>query len=142
MKNKTKKIFSKIKSKEFSKLAFIIVAIIIFGVAIYSVIDYYSLCRFAINMGSDTIPDCSLPVASVTSLLLLYLQYCLYQFGLKNSRNKYKIDKDGNPILEDSKIDKIEQVNQIVSEYVNEKYGNYLKVDTETNDDTDVGSLG
>lgn len=127
--DKIKKFFNKLKTKEFSKIAFVIVAAIIFIVAIYSVIDYYILCRLAINTGSTTIPDCALPVASVGSLLLLYLQYCLYQFGLKNSRNKYKVDEKGIPFIDADQDLGIDKLKQIISDFVSQNYGDFLEVE-------------
>lgn len=48
----------------------------------------------------DKMPDPSLAVQSVTTIIGGYMSYLLYQFGLKNSRNKFGIDSDGNPYKE------------------------------------------
>ena len=45
----------------------------------------------------DKMPDSALAVQSVTTIIGGYMSYLLYQFGLKNSRNKFGIDSDGNP---------------------------------------------
>ena len=45
----------------------------------------------------DKCPDSALAVQSVTTIIGGYMSYLLYQFGLKNSRNKFGIDSDGNP---------------------------------------------
>lgn len=45
----------------------------------------------------DKMPDSALAVQSVTTIIGGYMSYLLYQFGLKNSRNKFGIDGDGNP---------------------------------------------
>ena len=45
----------------------------------------------------DKMPDSSLAVQSITTIIGGYMSYLLYQFGLKNSRNKFGIDEEGNP---------------------------------------------
>ena len=45
----------------------------------------------------DKCPDPTLAVQSVTTIIGGYMSYLLYQFGLKNSRNKFGIDSEGNP---------------------------------------------
>ena len=45
----------------------------------------------------DKMPDSALAVQSITTIIGGYMSYLLYQFGLKNSRNKFGIDSDGNP---------------------------------------------
>lgn len=45
----------------------------------------------------DKCPDSALAVQSITTIIGGYMSYLLYQFGLKNSRNKFGIDSDGNP---------------------------------------------
>lgn len=45
----------------------------------------------------DKTPDPTLAVQSVTTIIGGYMSYLIYQFGLKNSRNKFGIDSDGNP---------------------------------------------
>jgi hypothetical protein len=52
----------------------------------------YHLAVFA-----DKMADPALAVQSVTTIIGGYMSYLLYQFGLKNSRNKFGIDSDGNP---------------------------------------------
>ena len=46
---------------------------------------------------TDKSPDSSVAVQSLITVIGAVLSYCLYQFGLKNSRNKYGVDQDGNP---------------------------------------------
>ena len=60
---------------------------------------YLFLCRLAIIYNA-TPPDATLPVSLVTGVLAGLISYCLYQFGLKNSRNKYGIREDGEPYRE------------------------------------------
>lgn len=94
------KIKAFLKKVEFSKLLCGIIAAVIGIVAIYSIFRYYSLMKLAIETGSGVAPDPTLAVASVGTVLGAFLSYCLYQFGLKNSRNKYGIDADGQPYRE------------------------------------------
>ena len=65
---------------------------------------YAILCGVAyyIAIFMDKSPDSALAVQSCITLLGGYLSYCLYQFGLKNSRNKYSIDENGQPYKEKS----------------------------------------
>ncbi|WP_298029649.1 hypothetical protein [uncultured Dysosmobacter sp.] len=42
-------------------------------------------------------PDASVATTSLQIVVGGVLSYCLYQFGLKNSRNKYGVDTEGNP---------------------------------------------
>ena len=89
MKNKKKKI-------ETSKLMAGVV-IVSFGVyGIWCGIEYYILAKLAIENNTE-MPDPTLAVTCVTTVLAALLSYCLYQFGLKNSRNKYGIGEDGEP---------------------------------------------
>lgn len=87
----------KLHKIEFSKVLCGLVAVGIGGVAIYAIARYYSLCSMAIKYGSGIQPDVALAVTCVGTLLGAVLSYCLYQFGLKNSRNKYGIDTNGEP---------------------------------------------
>lgn len=59
-------------------------------------IRYYELCELAIECGS-IMPDVTLAVTSVSTVIASLMSYLLYQMGLKNSRNKYGIDADGQP---------------------------------------------
>ena len=49
----------------------------------------------------DKCPDSALAVQSVTTIIGGYMSYLMYQFGLKNSRNKFGIDSEGNPYRQD-----------------------------------------
>ena len=42
-------------------------------------------------------PDATIAVTCITVVIGSLLSYFLYQFGLKNSRNKYGVDAEGNP---------------------------------------------
>ena len=48
-------------------------------------------------------PDATLAVTAMSVVVGALLSYLLYQMGLKNSRNKYGIDEDGQPFK--SKVD-------------------------------------
>lgn len=50
----------------------------------------------------DKMPDPSVAVQSLITVIGAVLSYCLYQFGLKNSRNKYGVDSDGQPYKTDA----------------------------------------
>lgn len=110
-----------IRKVEFSKLLCGIIAAVIGAVAIYAIFRYYSLMKLAIETGSAAVPDATLAVTCVGTLLGAFLSYCLYQFGLKNSRNKYGIDADGQPYRH--KIE--EYVNDIETEENTYDYGNH-----------------
>lgn len=75
--------------KKFEWSKFVCGLIVLYGVAngvIYNV---------AVFM--DKMPDSSLAVQSITTIVGGYMSYLMYQFGLKNSRNKFGIDNEGNP---------------------------------------------
>ena len=73
--------------REFSKaLAAVIVA---FGML--TVVAYYAA------VFSDHMVDAAVAVAGISQIIGGGFAYLLYQLGLKNSRNKYGIDADGQP---------------------------------------------
>ena len=77
------------KNKKFEWSKVICGLIILYGVAngvLYNIAVFMDKC-----------PDSSLAVQSVTTIIGGYMSYLLYQFGLKNSRNKFGIDGDGTP---------------------------------------------
>lgn len=45
----------------------------------------------------DKTPDATLATQCVITIIGAYISYLLYQLGLKNSRNKYGVDCEGNP---------------------------------------------
>ena len=79
----------KIKT-EFSK--FIVVTAVI--IALVNLGLYW----LAIFMGDE--PDSAVPISSMVQIFGAILSYCLYQLGLKHSRNKYGIDESGQPFEE------------------------------------------
>lgn len=75
------------KKIEWSK--FVCGVLILYGIAngiLYNVAVFMDKC-----------PDAALAVQSVTTIIGGYMSYLLYQFGLKNSRNKFGIDGEGVP---------------------------------------------
>lgn len=87
------------KKFEFSKFITMLIIVIFAAYGVWSGIEYYRLARIAIENNS-MMPDTTLAVTCVTTLLGAVLAYCLYQWGLKNSRNKYGIDSEGQPFKE------------------------------------------
>lgn len=73
--------------KEFSKMI-VVTAVLI---AVFNIIVYW------IAVFKDLNPDSTMPVSSMVQIFGAILSYCLYQLGLKNSRNKYGIDANGQP---------------------------------------------
>lgn len=82
------------KKFEFSKLLVVIAVLIFAGTAIWSMIEYYTLVKVAIENGSDVIPDSTLAVTCITTILGTILSYCLYQGALKLSLNKNGLKVD------------------------------------------------
>lgn len=75
--------------KKFEWSKFVCGLIVLYGIAngvIYNI---------AIFM--DKSPDPALAVQSIITIVGGYMSYLMYQFGLKNSRNKFGIDNEGNP---------------------------------------------
>lgn len=123
--NVLKRIKTFLKNVEFSKIFCGIIAAVIGAVAIYAILRYNSLTKLAIETGSSTLPDATLPVACVTILLASFLSYCLYQFGLKNSRNKYGVDEHGQPYRQKIEEYVDQHLEQIKTEDVTDEYNQY-----------------
>lgn len=85
------------KKTEFSKIICVIVSAIFVLIGCWMIYEYYALVRLAIENGSDVVPDVTLPVTGITSILVPFISYLIYQFKLKNSRNKYGINENGVP---------------------------------------------
>ena len=75
------------KKTEWSK--FVCGLIVLYGIANGVV--------YNVSIFMDKMPDSALAVQSITTIIGGYMSYLLYQFGLKNSRNKFGIDGEGNP---------------------------------------------
>ena len=80
---------------EFSK--FIVITAVVIALA------NLGLYWLAIFMGFD--PDSNVPISAMVQIFGAILSYCLYQLGLKNSRNKYGIDENGQPFKEKNEED-------------------------------------
>lgn len=92
-----KRLISKKAKKEFSKMMCVIASIAFCFLGCWMIWKYYALTELAIQMGSSTMPDASLPIAGITSILVPFVSYLIYQAKLKNSRNKYGISESGVP---------------------------------------------
>lgn len=95
---------------EFSKLFCGMIALVVGIVAIYAIARYYSLVKLAIMCASAVAPDVTLAVTCVSVVLGAVLSYCLYQFGLKNSRNKYGVDENGEPYQKEVNADESQYI--------------------------------
>lgn len=84
------------KKIEWSKILCGLVAFGFGGFAVWLGIEYYELSRLAIETGGVG-PDPTLAVTAMSVVIGAILSYLLYQMGLKNSRNKYGIDENGQP---------------------------------------------
>lgn len=81
--------------KEFSK-TIVVTAVLI---AVFNIVVYW----IAIFKGFQ--PDSAMPISAMVQIFGAILSYCLYQLGLKNSRNKYGIDENGQPFKEEINYD-------------------------------------
>lgn len=81
-----------IKTKKYEWSKFICGLLVTYGIA--------NGVLYNVAVFMDKSPDPTLAVQSVTTIIGGYMSYLLYQFGLKNSRNKFGIDSDGNPYVQ------------------------------------------
>lgn len=87
------------KKIEFSKIACTVVSICLAILGGWMIWKYYALTKLAIELGSSTTPDAALPIAGITAIITPLVSYLMYQFRLKNSRNKYGISENGVPYV-------------------------------------------
>ena len=88
---------------EFSKIACSLASCVFVGVGVWMIYRYYALVELAINTGASIAPDSALPIAGITAIFTPIIAYLIYQFKLKNSRNKYGVSENGVPyVLPDS----------------------------------------
>lgn len=85
------------KKREFSKIFCAVAALGTFRLGVWLIQEYYRLLELSIQVESMTVPDASLPIAGITAIVAPIVSYLLYQAGLKNSRNKYGVDAEGQP---------------------------------------------
>lgn len=91
-----KKVKEFLRKTEWSKKFAGAIALSLGVYGIWCGMKYYELCELAIEYNS-IMPDSTLAVTSVSTVIASLMSYLLYQMGLKNSRNKYGIDADGQP---------------------------------------------
>lgn len=84
------------KKREWSKIFCTVVAMIFGFYGMWCGFEYYRLCKIAIEADS-IMPDVTLAVTCVSTVIASLISYLLYQAGLKNSRNKYGVDSEGQP---------------------------------------------
>ena len=77
------------KNKKFEWSKLWMALIVLYGVGCG--VAYYA----AVFM--DKVADPALAVQSVITIIGAFASYLFYQFGLKNSRNKFGVDSEGNP---------------------------------------------
>ena len=85
------------KKREWSKIFSTVIA---FGFGVFGIwcaVRYYNLVELAITTQSVNIPDASVATTCIQVVIAALLSYLLYQAGLKNSRNKYGVDAEGQP---------------------------------------------
>lgn len=85
------------KKIEFSKILCTTAFVVFLFIGCWMVYRYYDLMGIAIEQDSSAMPDASLPIAGITFILAPIISYLTYQAGLKNSRNKYGVDENGQP---------------------------------------------
>lgn len=97
---------NKKKKCEFSKK----LAVLLFVIGIMNLVVYHSEVLLALRWGSSVLPDASIGTQTIITIFGGFTSYCLYQLGLKNSRNKYGVDADGQPYKQNSEEQKISEV--------------------------------
>lgn len=85
------------KKFEFSQLACVLASLVFMFIGCWMIWRYYMLVQLAIETNSAIAPDSALPVTGITAIIVPLISYLLYQFKLKNSRNKYGISENGVP---------------------------------------------
>jgi len=104
------------KKVEWSKI--ICGVIIVYGMVMG--IIYY------IAVFCDKTVDSGLAVQCVITIIGAFVSYILYNFGLKNSRNKYGVDSDGQPFRTYTE----DQEEQITYDKIREEYANVDNVNS------------
>lgn len=87
------------KKKEFYKIMCVVAFLTFLAIGLWMIFKYYSLMELAIESGTGVVPDAALPIAGISFILAPLVSYACYQFGLKNSRNKYGVDENGEPYV-------------------------------------------
>lgn len=94
-----KRIFTAARKKEFSKIMCVAGSMAFCILGVWMIWKYYSLTELAILSESSVVPDATLPISGIASILVPFVSYLIYQFKLKNSRNKYGISENGIPYV-------------------------------------------
>ncbi len=97
------------KSFEWSKFLATTIAGLCGGFGIWATIRYYDLVETAIIEQSSVVPDSAVPTAYITTVIAALMSYLLYQAGLKNSRNKYGVDPEGQPYKQKNESRSVEE---------------------------------
>lgn len=71
--------------------------IILYGMANGALYHVEMFMAMRPNNVMGIVPDSSLAIQCVITILGGIMSYLLYNFGLKSNRNKYGIDAEGNP---------------------------------------------
>ena len=108
------------KKIEWSKIFSGLTAGLFGGFSLWSIYKYYALAQQAIILGSTILPDPTIAVTCITVVIGALLSYFLYQFGLKNSRNKYGVDENGNPYKEAIEFHELDTDNSMIYDAINE----------------------
>ena len=85
------------KKIEYSKIACTIASLAFMILGVWMIGRYYNLVELAIDEKCSALPGASLPIAGITFIFSPLISYLVYQWGLKNSRNKYGVDETGQP---------------------------------------------
>lgn len=112
MQKKTKK--KKVETHK--KLCGICLAVLL-PLTVFSVVAYFYAELAAIRSGAEA-PSAIIPLALIWADVGFYLSYCGYNGFLKNSRNKYGVDNNGQPYQ------------QQVAEWANAELEKYYKSKT------------
>ena len=104
------------KKGEWSKRLCGLIVFVFGAFALWCGWEYYYLMREAIRLNTVT-PDPTLAVTAMSMVIGAILSYLLYQMGLKNSRNKYGIDENGQPFKSKTEVEpSIEEYEEMESD--------------------------
>ena len=94
---------------EWSKFFASAIAAVFGGFGIWATNRYYQLVELAIAEQSTVAPESDVAVACITTVIGALMSYLLYQAGLKNSRNKYGVDPEGQPFKQKNETQSVEE---------------------------------
>lgn len=93
------------KKKVEKSTVFCIIAIF---AGVGSIVAYWVAVFVALGTASAATIDAAVATSGMTTVVGALLSYCLYQYGLKNSRNKYGVDSEGQPFMRNDSPDQPE----------------------------------